>query len=80
MWESCLSGSVRGRGTTVIWTKYCGTAAKAGGNREDQPRPVVIGVPGLLEIIRTGGRLIYRLLGWNRWLEVFRRLAVELHC
>lgn len=32
------------------------------------------------QIIRTGGRLVYRLLGWNRWLEVFRRLAVELHC
>ena len=32
------------------------------------------------QIIRTGGRLIYRLLGWNRWLGVFRRLTVELHC
>jgi hypothetical protein len=32
------------------------------------------------QIIRTGGRLIYRLLGWNPWLGVFRRLAVELRC
>jgi hypothetical protein len=32
------------------------------------------------QIIRTGGRLIYRLLGWNSWLRVFRRLAVELDC
>jgi hypothetical protein len=32
------------------------------------------------QIIRTGGRLIYRLLSWNRWLGVFRRLAVELNC
>jgi hypothetical protein len=32
------------------------------------------------QIIRTGGRLIYRLLGWNRWVGVFRRLAVELRC
>jgi hypothetical protein len=31
-------------------------------------------------IVRTGGRLIYRLLGWNRWLGVFRRLAVVLRC
>ena len=32
------------------------------------------------QIIRTGRRLIYRLLGWNPWLGVFRRLAVELRC
>ena len=32
------------------------------------------------QIIRTGGRLIYRLLGWNPCLGVFRRLAVELRC
>jgi hypothetical protein len=32
------------------------------------------------QILRTGGRLIYRLLGWNRWLGVFRRLAVALRC
>ena len=32
------------------------------------------------QIIRTGGRLIYRLLGWNPWLGVFRRLTVELDC
>ena len=32
------------------------------------------------QIIRTGRRLVYRLLNWNPWLGVFRRLAVELHC
>jgi hypothetical protein len=32
------------------------------------------------QIIRTGGRLIYRLLSWNPWLGVFRRLAVALRC
>lgn len=32
------------------------------------------------QILRTGGRLIYRLLGWNCWGGVFRRLAVELDC
>jgi len=32
------------------------------------------------QILRHGGRLIYRLLSWNPWLEVFRRLANELQC
>jgi Transposase DDE domain group 1 len=32
------------------------------------------------QIIRTGRRLVYRLLKWNPWLPVFRRLAIELHC
>lgn len=32
------------------------------------------------QIIRTGGRLVYRLLNWNPWLPVFRRLSVELNC
>jgi len=32
------------------------------------------------QIIRSGRRLIYRLLGWNPWAGVFRRLAVELRC
>ena len=31
--------------------KYCGTAAKAGGNGENKPRPKVMGVPCLLETI-----------------------------
>jgi hypothetical protein len=33
----------------VIWKKYCGTIAKAGGNRENKLHPVVTGVPFLLE-------------------------------
>ena len=32
------------------------------------------------QIIQTGRRLVYRLLNWNPWLGVFRRLAVELNC
>ena len=31
--ESRLSGSERGRWSTAVWTRYCGTAAKAGGQR-----------------------------------------------
>ena len=31
MWESCLSGSVRGWGTTEVWPRYCGTTGKLGG-------------------------------------------------
>jgi hypothetical protein len=29
--------------------KYCGTAAKAGGNSENKPHPAIMGVPYLLE-------------------------------
>ena len=32
------------------------------------------------QIIRTGGRLVYRLLNWTPLLHVFRRLSVELNC
>jgi hypothetical protein len=32
------------------------------------------------QILRTGRRLVYRLLSWNPWLPVIRRLAVELNC
>ena len=32
------------------------------------------------QIIRTGRRLVYRLLNWNPWLGVFRRLAIALNC
>ena len=32
------------------------------------------------QILRTGGRLVYRLLNWTPWLSVFRRLSVELNC
>jgi hypothetical protein len=44
-----LSGSERGRSATVIWKRYCGTAAKAGGNGENKLLPVVTGVSCLLE-------------------------------
>ena len=32
------------------------------------------------QIIRSGGQLIYRLLNWNPWMDVFRRLAIQLNC
>jgi hypothetical protein len=33
----------------MIWKRYCGTAAKAGGNGENKLLPVVTGVSCLLE-------------------------------
>lgn len=32
------------------------------------------------QIIRSAGQLIYRLLNWNPWFPVFRRLAIQLDC
>ena len=32
------------------------------------------------QIVRTGRRLIYRLLGWNPWQGVFFRLVDRLTC
>lgn len=32
------------------------------------------------QVLHTGGRLVYRLLNWNPWLDIFRRLATELNC
>jgi len=32
------------------------------------------------QIVKTGRHLVYRLLSWNPWLPVFRRLTVELNC
>ncbi len=49
MWESCLYGSVRGRKTTVVWKRCCGTVAKAGGNRENKHLPAALGGSCLLE-------------------------------
>ena len=31
-----MSGSMRGRSSTGVWTRYCGTAAKAGGQQRTQ--------------------------------------------
>ena len=31
------------------------------------------------QIVNTGRRIVYRLLGWNRWLDVFFRLTDRLH-
>lgn len=32
------------------------------------------------QIIRSGRRLVYRLLSWNPWLGVFHRLTTQLRC
>jgi hypothetical protein len=32
------------------------------------------------QIVRTGRRIVYRLLTWKPYLPVLRRLAVELDC
>jgi hypothetical protein len=32
------------------------------------------------QIIRTGRQLVYRLLSWNSWMPVFRRMTVQLNC
>lgn len=32
------------------------------------------------QVIRSGRRLIYRLLNWNPWMGVFHRLTVQLRC
>ena len=32
------------------------------------------------QIIKTGGKLVYRLLGWNPHLSIFFRLIEKLHC
>jgi hypothetical protein len=36
MWESCLSGSMRGWRATLVWMKYSGTAGKPGGKQRTQ--------------------------------------------
>jgi hypothetical protein len=35
-------------------------------------RQAWINIPA--QIIQTGGKIVYRLLGWNRWQSVFFRL------
>ena len=32
------------------------------------------------QIVQTGRKIVYRLLSWNPWLGVFRRLAMSLDC
>ena len=32
------------------------------------------------QIVRTGGRLVYRILSWNPWQRVFFRTFAQLHC
>ncbi len=32
------------------------------------------------QIVRTGRRLVYRLLAWNRYLPIFFRLVSHLRC
>jgi hypothetical protein len=49
---------VRARSSTVIWKRYCSTAAKAGGNRENKLRPIVTGDSCLLENIGFRRRFV----------------------
>ena len=39
-------------------------------------RSALINVPA--QIVRTGRKIIYRLLGWNSWQPVFFRLLDQL--
>jgi len=39
-------------------------------------RRALIGVP--TQIVRTGGKLLFRLLAWNPWQHVFFRLLDQL--
>ena len=32
------------------------------------------------QIIRTGGRLVYRLLSWNPWQRMLFRTIAQLRC
>ena len=32
------------------------------------------------QIVKTGRRIVYRLLGWNRYVPVFLRLLKVLNC
>jgi hypothetical protein len=59
---------VRGRSSTVIWTKYCGTATKVGGNRENKRGPVVMGVSCLLENLGK--------MGMGYWIVGFMVIIV----
>ena len=36
-------------------------------------------IPMPCQIVRGGGRLIFRLLSWNPWQGVFLRLVERLH-
>ncbi len=49
----------------MIWKRYCGTAAKAGGNGENKLLPVVTGVSCLLENdgIMGFGKMVYWVIG-----------------
>jgi hypothetical protein len=39
-------------------------------------RNAFINIPA--QIVRTGGKIVYRLLAWNPWQEVFFRLVDRL--
>ena len=48
VWGIRLSGSKRDWSATLVWMRYCGTVAKAGGNSEHQLHPAARGVSSLL--------------------------------
>ncbi len=49
VWEIRLSGSERGRSSTEVWMRYCGTVAKADGKRRTQTSSCSSGDSCLLE-------------------------------
>ena len=78
MWESCLSGSVRGRRATEVWKRSCGTAAKAGGKQRKQTFSCSLGrlLPTRTDHLRKNTRpLLFRFkVGiFNSILEFTRK-------
>jgi hypothetical protein len=68
----------------VIWTRYCGTAAKAGGNRENKLRPAVAtrkkqekalttDIPGFLPSLEEK-RIYYQLFS-----QQYRLVLADFH-
>ncbi len=60
--------SERGRSSTVIWIRYCGTAAKAGGKQRKQTWPYVTEVSCLLEICALYTKGFHTLHFWGMQL------------
>ncbi len=62
VWEIRLSGSERGRSSTGVWTRYGGTAAKAGGQQRTQTSSCSFGrlLPTRSEVYRAKDRKLGR--------------------
>jgi hypothetical protein len=68
VWEIRLSGSERGRSSTGVWTRYCGTAAKAGGKLRTQTSSCSFG-----RLLPTR-RIVYKALD----LKLNREVALKV--